>query len=127
MALPLYEPRLSMITISTWPQRRQQELLDVGPEALAINRAINDTGRGDAIAPQDGEEGHCSPMPMWDVSAQRLAAPIPAVAARHIGLNPGLVDEDRTAGIDASLVQFPPAATPSDVASFLFAGEHGFF
>ena len=85
MALPLYEPRLSMITISTWPQRRQQELLDVGPEALAINRAINDTGRGDAIAPQDGEEGHCSPMPMWDVSAQRLAAPIP-VSYTHLTL-----------------------------------------
>ena len=66
-------------------------------------------------------------MPMWNVCAQRLTAPIPAMAARHIGLNPGLVDEDQTAGIDASLVQFPPAAVASDVGSFLLAGEHGFF
>jgi hypothetical protein len=44
--------------------------------------------------------------PWGDLSAQLLSAAMPAMAARHIGLIPGLVDEDEAGGIDAALVRF---------------------
>ena len=90
-------------------QRRHQELLDVGHEALAVDRAVDDAGRGDAVVAQRGEEGHGAPVAVRHLGAQRRAAAMPAVGARHVGLGPGLVDEDEAGRIDASLVALPPA------------------
>jgi hypothetical protein len=108
-------------------QGRQQELLDVGPEALAVDRAVDDAGRRDAIMAQRGEEGHGSPVAVRHLGMKRRTAAMPAVGARHVGLGPGLVDEDEAGRVDTSLVAFPPVAPPRDVRPILLAGEDGFF
>jgi hypothetical protein len=109
------------------PQRRQQELLDIGPEALAVDRAVDDAGRRDAIVAQRGEEGHGAPVAVRHLGMQRRTAAMPAVGARHVGLGPGLVDEDEAGRVDASLVALPPMAPPRHVRPILLAGEDGFF
>ena len=108
-------------------QRRHQELLHIGPEALAVDRAVDDAGGRDAIVAQRREEGHGAPMAVRHLGMQRRAAAMPAVGARHVGLGPGLVDEDEAGRIDAPLVALPPAPPPRDVRPILLAGEDGFF
>jgi len=108
-------------------QRRYQKLLDIGPEGLAVDRAVNDAGRCDAIVAQRGQEGHGAPAAVRHLGMQRHAAAMPAVGARHVGLGPGLVDEHQAGRIDAPLIPLPPAPSPRDVRPILLAGEDGFF
>ena len=108
-------------------QGRQQELFHVDFEALAVDGAVNDAGSRDAIVSQGGEEGHGAPMAMRHLGMQRRTAAMPAMGARHVGLGPGLVDEDEACRIDAALMPPPPAPPPRDVRSILLAGEDGFF
>jgi hypothetical protein len=49
------------------------------------------------------------------------------MAAGHIGLGPGLVDEDETRGIKLVLIPFPLCPPPCDVGTILFAGAQAFF
>ena len=58
---------------------------------------------------------------------QALAAECTAMAADHIGLGPGLVDEDQALRIETMLVGSPALPRRSHVGSGLFVGEHGFF
>src|SRR6202167_6659593 len=45
-------------------QARRQELRDVGEEAEAVDRPVENTGRGDPVVPQSGDEGQRLPMTM---------------------------------------------------------------
>lgn len=45
-------------------QGRRQHLFDISAEALAIDRAVEDTGRGDAAAAQAGDQRGHHPMPV---------------------------------------------------------------
>ena len=84
-----------------WLQCRRENLLDIGEETLAVDRPVEHEGRRDLVASQGGEEGHGFPMPMRRLGDRRRAAFVPAVRARHIGLGPGLVDEDETFWIES--------------------------
>ena len=53
------------------PQRRRQDLLDVEAEALAIDRAIDEPWRLDAIVAQGGDEGHGLPAPVRHLGPRR--------------------------------------------------------
>jgi hypothetical protein len=48
---------------------RDQHALDTEPEALAVDRTIDEPGRLDAIMPQGGEEGHDLPVAMRSIEA----------------------------------------------------------
>ena len=50
-----------------------------------------------------------------------------AVGARHVGLGPGLVDEDQAGRIDPTLILPPLRAPPGDVGPILLAGVQAFF
>ena len=106
---------------------RDEELSDVGKEALTVDGSIEDARGGDAIVTKGGQEGHGRPVPVRHLGVQWLATPVPTMAAGHVGLGPRLVDEDQPPGIDAGLVLLPPGPPTSDVRAILFAGEHGFF
>jgi hypothetical protein len=58
---------------------------------------------------------------------QALAARRPAVRAGHVGLRPGLVDEDQALGINASLMAPPPGPLARDVGPLLLGGAQSFF
>ena len=110
-----------------WFQGRRQNLLDIGEETLAVDRPIEHEGRRNLVASQRGEEGHGFPMPMRRLGDQRRSAFVPAVRARHIGLGPGLVDEDKAFWIEPRLNFLPQGATTRDIRAILLGGEQRFF
>ena len=61
------------------------------------------------------------------IAAQPLALGPPAAQRRHVGSNPGLVDEDETARIETALPGHPAAAQPGDVRPGLLKREQRFF
>ena len=109
------------------PQGRQQNLLDIGGEAFAVDRAFEQPGRGDPVVPQCGQERHGPPAAGRDLADQAAAARRPAAQRRHIGAGPGLVNEDQAAGIDAVLVLDPLRPPARDVGTVAFASHHAFF
>ena len=78
-----------------WLQRRHQHLLDVGQEQVSVDRTIDDERRGHAIATQCTNKGGGFPMSMRHGSDQAMATLGPAIAAGHVGLDPGFVDENK--------------------------------
>ena len=64
---------------------------------------------------------------MRHADAQALAARGAAVGARHVGLRPGLVDEDQALGIEVGLGVEPGLPPLQDVGAILLAGVRGLF
>ena len=104
-----------------------EHLLDIGQKGLAIDWAVDDAGRVDAIVAQRGQKGQRPPAALGNLGDQPFAAQRPSMAAGHIGLGPGLVDEDETRGIKLVLIPFPLCPPPCDVGTILFAGAQAFF
>lgn len=104
-----------------------QELLDVGTELLAVDRAIEEAGRLDPIMPQGGQEGERAPAAVRGLADQPLAAPAPTAQRSHVGFGPGLIDEDQAFGVDARLTRSPLPAAPGHVGAVLLSREGGFF
>jgi hypothetical protein len=110
-----------------WSQRRDEDLVDVLAEGLAIDRALDKPRRLDAIMPKGSEEGHGGPASMWHLRREALTARAPATQRRHIGLGPGLVDEDEAGGIDPILVGLPLLASPRHIGTVALAGDQRLF
>lgn len=104
-----------------------QELLDVGTELLAIDRAIEEAGCLDPVMPQGGQEGERAPAAVRCLADQSLAAWPPTAQRSHVGFCPGLVDEDQAFGVDARLACSPSPAAPGHVRPVLLSREGGFF
>jgi hypothetical protein len=58
---------------------------------------------------------------------QSLAFCAPAPDRRHVGLDPGLINEDQPFGIEMILQALPPLSFASDIGTSLFKGEQRFF
>lgn len=69
-----------------------QRLLDPGPEAGAVDGAVEDARRRDPIVAQGGQKGGGLPVPVRHRRHQPGALGAAAVAPRHAGGGPGLVD-----------------------------------
>jgi hypothetical protein len=67
------------------------------------------------------------PMPVRRLSAQALSSRSPAMGADHIGLGPGLINEDEAGRINLSLMPFPACSSARDVGPVLFGGQQRFF
>ena len=106
---------------------RGEDLLDVGQEAVAVDRAVDEPWRGDAVMAQSGDEGHGLPATVGHHGREALAARRPPEQWRHIGLGPGLVDEHQAGGIYATLIGLPLGAPPGDVGSIALAGDQRLF
>jgi hypothetical protein len=110
-----------------WPERWHQELPDPGEEADGVDRLSQHTRCDDAVAAQCGDESQCLPMPIWHLGNQALPAGATPVRAGHVGLHPGLIDEDQTLGVNLVLVLFPLLTPACDVGPVLLAGVQAFF
>jgi len=100
-------------------ERGHQELLDIGQEALAVNRSVEDAGRVDPIMAERGQEGQCAPPPARRLGQEPLALAAATMEARHVGLGPGLVDEDQTFGVDPPLIFLPAYPAARDIRPIL--------
>ena len=56
-----------------------------------------------------------------------LAAWCPTMGARHVGLGPGLVDEDQASGIDPPLIGMPLGAAAAYIRAVLLARDQRLF
>ena len=100
-----------------------QLLADVGAEALAVDRAIEDAGRSEPIAAKRAEEGQGVPAAMRGKAVQPFALWPPAAQRRHVGTDPGFVDKDQTTRIKTALPDFPAPAVPGDIGTALPKGK----
>src|SRR5205085_1488663 len=64
-----------------WLEGGQEELLDPCPEGVAIDRAVDDARRFDAVAAQGGREGQCPPASVRRFGNEPVAARAPAPGA----------------------------------------------
>jgi hypothetical protein len=78
---------------------RCEPLLDIDVEALAVDRLVQQPRRRDAIPAQGGQKRHGVPMAEGGFAQPARAFGRPASERRHIGLGPGLVDEDQPRGL----------------------------
>jgi hypothetical protein len=108
-------------------QGGDQDLLDVGQEALAGDWSIQDAGRLDPVDPQGGQEGERAPASMRHFGDEPFPPRRPPMTAGHVGLGPGLIDEDQARRINAALVLSPLAASPGHVRPILLTGAQAFF
>lgn len=108
-------------------ERGPEDRLDVLKEALAIDGAVDEPRRGDAVVPQSGQEGHGLPAAVWRLARQALAARGPSAQGRHVGLGPGLVDEDQAREVDTVLVGRPLQAAARYVRPVALAGDQRLF
>ncbi len=111
----------------TFPERRDELLLDISAETQAVDRPVEDAWSSQAIAPQGGKEGQGPPSTVRCVSPQSLALRPPSAQRSHIGLDPGLVDEHETAGIEAILPCLPAFTPAFYVRTPLLKSEQSFF
>jgi len=109
------------------PQDGHENLLDIGAKTHAIDRSVDDAGRGEPVATQRRQESEGPPFAERRLGDQAFASGAAAVGARHIGFGPGLVDEDKPPRIDRRLTRLPPLTPPGDVRPVLFGGAKAFF
>ena len=110
-----------------WHQGRDEDLLDVCSEALAVDRAVENPWSVDAVMAQGSQEGGGLPAAVRNLGFEPHAARCPAPQRRHVGLGPGLVNEDQTLRRDPVLIFDPLRPPASDVGTVAFPSHHGFF
>lgn len=108
-------------------ENRHELLLDIGPEALPIDRAVEDAGCGEPIAAKGTQECQRTPVTMWGKGPQALAFLTPTPQWRHVGLDPGLINEHQPFGIEITLPGLPSQASTGDIGAGLFKSEQRFF
>jgi len=108
-------------------QRWGQNLIDIGPEALAVDWTIENPWGLDTITPQGGEEGHCLPVTVRDLCREPPAPRAPTSDGSHVGLDPGFIDEDETGRINPRLIFFPTRPAARHVGAILLGRQHAFF
>ena len=108
-------------------QGGEETLFHIGEEAGAVDRAIEDTGGNNAVAPEGGHESQGLPMAIRPRGDQPLATWAAAVAPGHIGLGPRLINEHEAAGIKPALSTLPTGAPPRDIGPLLLGGRQTFF
>jgi hypothetical protein len=104
-----------------------EDLLDIGANLFAVDRAVEDAGRGEAVMAQRGDKGRGLPGAERSMRDQALAFLTAAVTRRHVGRGPGLVNEHQPARIKALLVFTPGGARVGDVRPLLFGGAQSLF
>lgn len=102
-------------------------LLDIGAEALPIDRPVEDARGGQTIASKRTEECQCAPVTMGRKATQAFALRSPAIEWGHVGLDPGFIDKDQSLGIETRLKAVPALPAASDVGTGLLKGEQRFF
>ena len=108
-------------------ESRHKHLLDIGCEQLAIDWTVDHPGRLDAVVPQGGDEGQRLLVALRHTRIKTLPAQASAAQRCHIGLDPGLIDEDQAPGVNLVLMGLPAGALERDVAAGLLGRQYGFF
>ena len=71
-----------------WLEGRREELFDIGAEAFAVNGAVEQTGRIDAVIAQGGKKRRGLPAAMRNLVDEALAFRRPTAQPGHVGFRP---------------------------------------
>ena len=110
-----------------WREDGRENLLDISAETCAIDRSVDDAGRGEPVATQPRQKCEGPPSPEGRFGDEAFASGASAMGARHVGFRPGLVDEDKSPGVDLRLTRLPLLTPPGDIRPVLFGGAKAFF
>jgi hypothetical protein len=80
-----------------------------------------------ALEREGGEESCGLPAAVRNLVDEALSLRRPAAKPCHVGLRPGLIDEDQTPGINVPLVGAPARAMAAYVRAILFTRDEGLF
>ena len=110
-----------------WLQGRHQDLFDVGAEALAIDRAVEDTRCGQPRDPRRGEKRAGLPAPAGGVVVNARATRCPAVPPKQIGGDAGFVQKHEVGDIPGRRRRVPRDPRGRDVRPIVFGRADRFF
>jgi hypothetical protein len=82
---------------------RNENLLNIGSEAFAVDGAVEQARCGEAVAAQGAKESQRPPVAVWREAPHPLAFWPPSAQWGHVGLDPGLVDKDQASRIELGL------------------------
>ena len=108
-------------------QSGRQHLLDIEGEEFAIDGAVDDPRRADPVIAQRRDKGHGLPMAEGRSCFETLPTRSPAAQRRHVGLDPGLIDEDQARSVNVALMGLPADPFTGDVGAILFGWPDRFF
>ena len=106
---------------------RDQEPLDIGLEPVAVDRPVHHHRRDHAASAQTRDQCRGFSVAMRIAHAQALAPAAPAMAARHVGRRPRLIDEHQFLGGQIELPVEPVPAPLQDVGAVLLGRVPGLF
>ena len=108
-------------------QGGNENRLDVEPEPFTVDRTIDEPRGIDAVATQCRQEGHRLPATVRNFGVQPHPARRPSAQRCHVGLGPGLIDEDEALRLDATLILDPLRPPPRHVGPVALASHQAFF
>jgi len=108
------------------PERRHEDLLDVGQKGGIVEWAVKDGRRGQAGRRQRGDDGVQLPLAARREVAQAIPAGAAAIPAQQIGRDPALVEKDIVPRIADGLAELPAAARGRDISPPLLVGVYRF-
>ena len=106
---------------------RRQNLLDIGSEEVAVDRAVEHVRSGDAGRSQTGDQGGRLPMAVRNRREQAQAAGAAAQAAGHVGGRPGLVKKNQAFRIEGRLATDEDTPLLNHIIPLLLGGVQAFF
>lgn len=104
-----------------------EDLSNIGFEPVAVDRAVEHHRRDHAGHAQACNQCGRLAMAVWVTHPQPLAPPAAAMAARHVGRRPGLLDEHQPLGVEVELAIEPVLARTQDVGAILLDRVPGLF
>ena len=108
-------------------ERRAEDLIHVGEQALAIHRAIEEGGRGQPGHAQRRHERTRLPVVMRGVIVDAGAPPTPAVATQQVGGDPAFIQKDEPPRVNRRRDASPVRPGRGDVRPILFGGAYRVF
>ena len=108
-------------------ERGDEDLIEVREKGIAVHRAIEQAGRGDAVHPQGCDTGAGVPVLVRRVIMHALAAEAAPVSANPIGRDAAFIKEHKSFRRNGRRHDSPRITRGDDVGASLFGRAYRFF
>lgn len=109
------------------PQRRDQDLFDVGEKARLVDRPVEDAGRGEAVQAQGGEDRMRLPVPERRAIDEARAPRTPSVEPQEIGRHAAFIEKHVARRVNRRDQCAPGDSGGDDIGPPLFRRANAFF
>ena len=100
---------------------------DIDPEAFAVDGTVDYPRCVDPVVAECRQKGTGVPVAEGGVAVQALTARAPAPQRRHVGFDPGFVDENEAGRVDARLIFQPLLPAAPDLGTALLSSDQCLF